>query len=382
MKKLLKMSNIGKAFLRPVFAAYYLKGKIKAHIGYRFGRGYSLFPGKVFLAITGRCNLRCSMCPQYNHPSFQNDIVKEGEVNFKELRRIIDDISSFRPIILVSGGELFLHPSWRDFLSYVKSRGLFCSIGSNGTLVSKHASQLVDIGLNELSVSIDGPEHVHDKIRGVPGAFAKSVEGIKRVVKERDRVGAKKPFINVIFTITPENYKYIHDMIALLDPLKINTFRIGHLNFLRQKDYEDHMNMSEKLFGIDQDTSWAGFISESHNIDARYLADTIDDLRAAKSRNLKITFFPNFSRNEIIQYYSDQDFHSTSFKNACFVPWDLALIGPKGEVIMCPNYIIGNLREKSFKEIWNNENARHFRKVILKKKELPACSRGCCFFYY
>lgn len=381
MKKIFEKTNFQKALDQPLFAIRYLRGKIRANFGYRFGNGYSFPPGRVFIALTGRCNLKCQMCPQDRHPSFRQEIVEERDSNTEELRTIIDDIYSFSPMILVSGGELFLHPSWYDFLSHIKKKELFCSIGTNGMFLERHASKLVDIGIDELSVSIDGPERVHDEIRGLPGTYAKATRGIERVMEEKRGMGVIKPLINVIFTITSRNYQYITTVVELMASLKINTLRIGHLNFLRQKDFDDHMNISRKLFGINHDTSWEGYVSEVHDIDASHLANTIEYIRSKRDANMRITLFPDFNKEEIIQYYSEGSFRSRSFKNACLVPWDTAIIGPKGEVILCPNYIIGNLREKSFREIWNNEKARFFRKVILKKKQLPVCSRGCCFFY-
>lgn len=381
MKKVFEISNIQKAVYKPFYAVRYLRGKIRAHLGYRLGNGYSFPPGRAFITLTGRCNLKCQMCPQDRHAGFRQNIVKERDANIEELRSIIDDLHSFNPMILVSGGELFLHPSWYDFLSYIKKKRLFCSIGTNGVFLGRYASKLADMGIDEISVSIDGPEPVHDEIRGVTGAYAKAVEGICRVIEEKKQKQTNKPLINVIFTITSRNYQYIANVIELMASLKINTLRIGHLNFLRQKDFNDHMNIFRKLFSIDHDTSWGGFVSDVKDIDARSVADTIEGIRKKRSSSMKITVFPDFNKEEIIQYYSEGAFRSRSFKNACLVPWDIAIIGPKGEVLLCPNYVIGNLREKSFREIWNNEKARHFRKVILQKKQLPVCSRGCCFFY-
>lgn len=381
MKKVFEKTNFQKAADQPLFAIRYLRGKISANFGYRLRNGYSFPPGRAFITLTGRCNLKCQMCPQDRHSSFRQNIAQERDANIEELRTIIDDICSFSPMILVSGGELFLHPSWYDFLSHIKKKRLFCSIGTNGTFLERHACKLVDIGIDELSVSIDGPEPIHDEIRGVPGAYAKAVEGINRVNEEKKRVRANKPLINVIFTITSRNYQYIAAVIELMASLKINTLRIGHLNFLRQRDFNDHMNIFRELFSVDHDTSWEGFVSEVNDIDARLLADTIECIKNKRNANMRINVFPDFNKEEIIQYYSEGSFRSRSYKNACLVPWDIAIIGPKGEVLLCPNYIIGNLREKSFREIWNNEKARYFRKVILQKKQLPVCSRGCCFFY-
>ena len=380
MKRILVKSSFQKALDRPLFAAIYLKGKIRANLGYKLGRGYALSPGRVFFALTGRCNLKCQMCPQSNHPRFRQEIVRKGEADTKELQKMIDNISPFRPIIMVSGGELFLHPSWFDFLSYIKAKGLYCSIGTNGTFLERDASELVKMGVDEVSVSIDGPESIHDEIRGLPGTYTGIIRGIQHLMEEKKK-GIGKPRITIIFTISSLNFQYLHEMVEKMEALKIDTLRISHLNFLNQKDFENHIHLFKGLFGIEQDTSWEGFVSDLHHIDANLLAETIETLRSRKNGNLRITFFPDFQKEEIVRYYSHGPFHSESFKNVCLAPWDMAIVGPGGELILCPNYVIGNLCEQGFREIWNNEKATFFRKILLKMKSFPVCSRGCCFFY-
>jgi len=365
-----------------MFAARYLTGKIKAGLGYRFGRGYSMPPGRIFFALTGRCNLKCSMCPQYNNETFQEEVAgRDDEANIEELRAIIDDIKSFNPIVTVSGGELFLHKSCLDFLSYIKSNRLLCSIGTNGTLLEKFADVIVEMGIDDVSVSIDGPQEIHDAIRGVPGTYSRAVRGIERVMDAKAKRGVTTPKITVIFTITPTNYKHLPEIVSIMESIGIDTLRIGHLNFLSQEAYDAQTDLTGKLFGVDQDTSWAGYVRQLDGFDADWLADTIERIRNDTGRDMQITFFPDFPKDEIPQYYSDKPFQSRSFKNACMVPWDMAVIGPSAEVIICPNYEIGNLRDQKFRELWNNERAKLFRRTIRKAKQFPVCSRGCCFFY-
>ncbi len=381
MKKLLAKSNFTKAIERPLFAARYLKGKVKANLGYRFGQGYSLSPGRVFFALTGRCNLKCEMCQQYNNETFQEEVAHARECTLEELKTVVDDISGFSPIVIVSGGELFLHKYWFEFLSYIKSKSLFCSIGTNGTFLEKNATKIVEMGLDDISISLDGPKATHDSIRGVSGTYEKAVRGIEKVMEEKKRLGKTKPAITVIFTITPANYRHLPEMVGLMEELGVGTLRVGHLNFLRESDCEAQQAVSKEVFGVEKDTSWSGYIMSLNGFDSAWLSDSIRGIRNDKERGIKVAFFPDFTEDEVVDYYSDGSFHSKSFKNACMVGWDTAVIGPSGEVIICPNYIIGNLCEQSFKNVWNNEKARSFRKKIAKMKELPVCSRGCCFFY-
>jgi MoaA/NifB/PqqE/SkfB family radical SAM enzyme len=381
LKKILSISSLQKGLERPAMALAYAKGKLKAGTGYRFGLGYSLPPGRVFFVLTGRCNLMCEMCPQQKHPGFREEIMQTPEMKPERLRDIVDQIKGFRPLVFVSGGELFLHSGWLDFLACLKNAGLFCSIGTNGTFLKEYASELLQLGIDEVSVSIDGLEATHDAIRRVDGTWARAVGGIQKLLSLRSGAGGSIPRVTVIFTITGRNCMEIEEMAAAMTELGVDNFRIGHLNFLRPDDFVTHMNITRKLFGVDKDTSWEGYAGPAPNIDAGAVAGTLQRLKSNRNGRMRVSVFPDFTAAEMIEYYSNKPFRAGSFKTGCLVPWEYAVIGPGGELILCPNYVVGNLCNESFVKLWNSPRARSFRRLIARKKELPACSRGCCFYY-
>lgn len=381
MRRLLSLDNIFKAFSKPSLALEFLKSRLKADCGYRFGNGYSFTPGKVFFALTSRCNLKCSMCPQNNHPSFKDQMHKDREATFNEWRKVVDEIAQFSPMTFVSGGEPFLHPSGIEFLSHIKSKGLFCATGTNGTMLEKYSEAIVEMGLDNISVSLDGSPEIHDQIRGIPGTYEKAVAGLKRVMDIRNQRGSEKPETTVIFTITPENYRNLPQMVESTAAMGVDCLRIGHLNFMGPGEFDSQLKLFENLFDIQTDTSWEGFVQEQVDIDGEALAGIIDSIEQMENKPPRVVVFPNFTRDEVIRYYTKKPFKSDSFKDMCLVPWDTAIIGPSTEMILCPNYVVGKIREEGFKTLWNNNKSRRFRKVLKEKKLFPACGRGCCFFY-
>ena len=68
-------------------------------------------------------------------------------------------------------GEPFLYPDLLPLITYMKSKGFVVSVVTNGTKVAKLAKELVEVGLDVLLVSVDGPRDTHDNIRGYKGAF-------------------------------------------------------------------------------------------------------------------------------------------------------------------------------------------------------------------
>ncbi|HNT33805.1 MAG TPA: radical SAM protein [bacterium] len=381
MRRTLTIGNLWKAFQSPAVAASLLKGVAKAAIGYHLGNGYSLKPGKVFCALTGCCNLKCVMCPQGNHPGFEGDLRQRSGGSLEDLIKLAAAIAPFRPFVAVSGGEPFLHPHWREFVREIKRWGMICWIGTNGTMLERDAADLVEIGVDSISVSMDGPRDVHDRIRGVAGTFDLVAKGIRELTRIRERTGRKKPEITAIFTITPHNSTHIPEMVEMVSSLGVDVLRIGHLNFLTREEFESHSRLFQEVFKIDLDTSWEGFIASPDAIDSVSVAEAVAKFRDQRNTPLRITFFPNFTPEETQQYYTSRRFRSTSFRNACMSAWDTAIVGPEMELILCPNYVLGSLRQESFERLWNCEKAVVFRRTLRRMKSFPACSRACCFFY-
>lgn len=147
-------------------------------------------PGFDFLIqwhLTQRCNLRCKHC--YQKP-FQKD-----EMSLPEIIGAVDELSDtfeawakaygieFSPSFNVTGGEPFLRPDLFKILEYIGDRGFETYLLSNGTLIDKEKASLLSRlpGVKGVQISIEGPENIHDLIRG-PGSFSAAVEGITNLV--------------------------------------------------------------------------------------------------------------------------------------------------------------------------------------------------------
>lgn len=133
-------------------------------------------PRLIAWELTRRCNLRCAHC---------RASAGEGmfdELTFDEAKRVVDDIASFaQPILILTGGEPLLCPYVWDLIAYAREKGLKSVLGTNGTLVDASvAARMKAAGVPRISVSIDFPTAAqHDAFRGVKGAFAAAVAGIR-----------------------------------------------------------------------------------------------------------------------------------------------------------------------------------------------------------
>ncbi|MCL4459964.1 MAG: radical SAM protein [Chloroflexi bacterium] len=156
--------------------------------------------------LTRRCNLACAHCraAAANAPY-------EGELSTTECFRLVDEILQIgRPIIVLTGGEPLLREDIFDIAKYAIDKGLRVAASPNGTLVTAEAAEKMrQIGIRRISVSIDFPTaEQHDRFRGVPGAFAEAIKGIKNA-----RQAGIEVQINT--TVTRLNAPYLDELLSL-----------------------------------------------------------------------------------------------------------------------------------------------------------------------
>lgn len=143
------------------------------------------FPKSISFTITNACNLRCSMCGQWSKEGYVRS-AKENlkqEMELEDWKRLTDELISHRiSSIILRGGEPFLFPGIVELLEYINSKGIFISIDTNGTMLKEYAADIVRIRNIHLTISIDGPAEIHDKVRGLKGCFSRIKEGIDRLI--------------------------------------------------------------------------------------------------------------------------------------------------------------------------------------------------------
>ncbi len=138
--------------------------------------------------LTENCNLWCRHCYQGERST--------DEMSLAEIKKVIREVSdmisawsetydlTFSRSMNITGGEPFLRPDLFPILSEVSRHGFDIFLLTNGTLVNRErARQLSDVGVRGVQVSIEGPEDIHDEIRG-KGNFAAAAAGIEALVDE------------------------------------------------------------------------------------------------------------------------------------------------------------------------------------------------------
>ena len=130
----------------------------------------------VFWETTSACNLECIHCRRLDVSAelAKQDMTTEEGIHF------IDSLSSFvKPVLVFSGGEPLFRRDIFELARYAKSKGLTTALATNGTLIGHQMThQIISSGFERVAISIDGAcAATHDKFRGIPGAFNRSLAG-------------------------------------------------------------------------------------------------------------------------------------------------------------------------------------------------------------
>ncbi len=379
------LRSLKKAFQQPGYAFDAFAMRFRSYLSYLFGRGYSAPPETISLFLTKRCNLRCHMCGQWGEQgsfkSLDNETVKE-ELDLKEIASLLDDLKTFKPNITLFGGEPMLYKNWIEVVEYAKGLGLRCNMVTNGILLKRYFEDIVRVGLDEIIFSLDGPEDVHDRMRGMKGAFRRAMEGFKILQDLKEKRGVNKPIITINCTIYECNFNYLEEVVNIAEDMGADAITFHHLLFLNKKHCDAHKAFFEPKFG-NSCQDWYGFSRDDlPAIDTDKLVGVMKRIMNRKS-DVNISFYPNFTDEEIKRYYTEWDFESDSYQNRCLSLWMAGYIFPDGSVrpYHSMEFVAGNIKERSFKEIWNNDKYREYRRTVREIKKFPVCAKGCTELY-
>ncbi len=372
-----------KAAKQPGYAARVFTMRMLAAAYYTSGSGRSAMPEAITFFLTYRCNLRCKMCGQWGDEGVtrQNpgDYIN-GELSYEELSRVVDEVSVFNPGITLFGGEPLLHPDCVRLIGHIKKKGMNCLMITNGYLLAESAQTLVESGLDELNVSLDGGRELHDTIRGMPGLFDKIMRGFHEVSRCKKAMGRSKPLINLQCTITKYNYRRLEDMIAVAGEAHADSLTFHNLIFTdtatleKQREYDKSLGCSS--------AAWEGFVCDP-GIDPRELYKILRGI-LKKKYPFNVDVYPNFSHSAFMEYYRNDRYKPADYSCRCLSPWITAYLFPDGTVRPCLNstYSYGTIRREKFRQIWNSEEAVKYRAFLKAHRIFPACVRCTELYRY
>lgn len=288
------------------------------------------FPISISFEPTTSCNLRCPECPS----GLRSFTRPTGMLQQDFFTQTIDDIHQhLLYLIFYFQGEPFLNPDFLSMVSYASSKGIYTATSTNAHyLTDEVARKTVESGLDRLIISIDGTtQDVYEQYR-VGGKLDKVIEGTKHIVKWKKQLNSKTPFIFFQFLVVKPNEHQVEDIKKLARETGVDEVR-----FKTAQVYDFENDPNQLIPTIDK------FSRYKKNADGTYSA-----------------------KNKLA--------------NRCWKLWHANVITWDGLVVPCcfdkdAMHQLGNLKNESFKNIWQNSNYRQFRSELMKsRKNIDICA--------
>ncbi len=324
------------------------------------------FPITINIAITDKCNLFCKMCFLKKSRAVKYD--RPEILSLDEIREFIVNIGDHKPVIHIGGGEPFMREDLLEIISQIKGKGIKCLVTTNGSLMSNTAiDSLVGLKTDVLIFSLYGPENIHDEITGVAGAYKKSLENLKYVLKNKD----KRTRILISSTILPQNLSIFDSFLADLKYLRVDGIKIEQLNFLSRKEHSDAIDSNMKG-GFNLCPSV--FINEE-GFGQKFISDLVHLNKKIRKNFRNVYMKPYLNQVQLQDWYSGLPKRDTS----CSFITHSVFINYNGDILPCQFFedcVLGNIKNDSLEVIWRSKRYQELRKTI--RVSHPSICMRCC----
>ena len=303
----------------------------------------NFLPITMDIEPTTGCNFRCTMC-QVSSPNFISK-----NLDFEMFKKTIEDNKQLLKIKLQGMGEPLVNNNFFKMVDYASKYGIVSEITTNGSLLDdNNISKLFYSNLSRITISIDGAsKSSFEKIR-VKSNFETVIENCKNLVKQFKKK-IIRPEISAWCVVQNDNVEEFEKIYELCKNIGFDK--------LTYQFYISGWGKGE----------W-NEINKNKRIDIKNIKQKIENIKNKGSiEGMEVNIF---------------DENLLSYSRQCVWPWESAYISKTGDVVPCciigdeKVKSFGNLKEKTFSEIWNSNEYINFRKDI-KNNNIPDFCKNC-----
>ena len=312
-------------------------------------------PTELQVEVTSRCNLKCSAC-LITHQTLAPD----ADLTLADWHHIVRDLPRLARVAFQLNGEPLLCHDVFAMIADAVARGAHTVMNTNGTLLDeKRCAQVLESGLHELRVSLDGVRA--ETVQQMAGA------DILEIVKKRLRTmvaargQATLPRISLWMVATRLNIGELPDLVRLAAELGVDEVYTQRL----------------VLTGH-------GVATRAHSLHGRdgALLQEIVARAEAVAAETGVTLRAS-GRQPILRSFAASE--DPQPQRGCWRPWRSAVVTASQRVLPCciasfvapyPELELGNLRTQSWSEIWNGDPYQRLRRGLLGGTPNPEC-RDC-----
>lgn len=295
----------------------------------------------VIWNLTRRCNLKCRHCY-----TVSADVDFPGELPTDKVFEVLDDIGEMRvPGLILSGGEPLSRRDFFQIAAHARGKSRMLALSTNGTRIfGEAADRVAEIGFHYVGISIDGIGATNDWFRGMEGAFAEALRGVRECKARGIKVGLR-------FTLTEGNHQSLPDILTLCDNEGVDKFYLSHLVYAGRGDKnrgEDAQHdRSRRAMDLLIDRAWKGssggapldIVTGNNDADAgyflRWVRQNFDPAQEAHLRAHLAAWGGNSSGLGVANIDFLGNVHPDTY-------WS--------------DYTVGNVKDARFSEIWTGDD--------------------------
>ena len=324
-------------------------------------------PKVIAYSVTWRCNAACPMCGL----STMDNSLKDAnqELTSDQIGNAFGDKNLHSlDLIRFTGGEPFLKNDFTQIVHQIweKAKPKLFYITTNGIFTDRIKEFVKffndkDIKLS-IQVSLDAVSDTHNRIRGIPGIADKAIETLEMLISLKKTM----PFnIGINQTIIKENINEIEYVNQLAKKMGI-----GHKVYVAVTPHESEiLSHGEKQ----QEIKLVGHYTEDEK---KQLYEKIENII---NRGQEYKDFSNINYIwHLVEKFLREGERKRILKEPgivnlpCLAGFLYLRLLPNGDIMPCTilSEIMGNIKEKSFSEIWHSEEADSIRNKVKR-------CRGC-----
>ncbi len=168
-------------------------------------------PADLYVELTDRCDGACVHCYASRSEGGRSE---REEMTFAEVEKLIRDAAVLGSYyVRLTGGEPTLRPDFFDILEVIREEELIPSVNTNGLFGVNVIDKMLDCGLQDIRISLDGDEKANDAIRG-KGAYAKVLSSLK-ILSDRAGQSDRSPRVTVNMVLMRDNRHCVRHLAEL-----------------------------------------------------------------------------------------------------------------------------------------------------------------------